>query len=400
MKILLNPENNKDLIALYERAFKNGSEILLATAFLTDWDFKIPLNKKCQKFLAIVGTNFGLTRKRACQKLIDWLPKDIRFEARAFRVKPGRTFHPKILVWKENDSFFALVGSSNLTNAAMSSNYEVNSFNEIDERQFKTISNWFENCSYDSEKIEPTWIEKYIEADLKNVKSIKVEEEKEFVFNLKLNPPQNVSETLALRRLQCDNFLMLKDSILQLLNDCAFVAKKEGSSLDEIENAEKVFWEKFSKLWFFSKDSTKPNQFRFQGSGVERTCTDSKWSESVCALLDVINASDKKTIDDLDILVAKKIDELEKTKNPARHAWFSEMLCQFFPDLYPVINEPVQSWIDSLDWEFESGMSEGRWYIELSRRMRSVVRENKDLVKNIAELDHVIWTIQDEKKCG
>lgn len=394
-RILLNPENNRELIKLYERAFQNGTEVFLATAFLTDWGFKVPLNRKCQKFLAIVGTNFGLTRKRACQKLYDWLPRGVAFQAKAFRVVPGKTFHPKILVWKENDSYFALVGSSNLTSAAMSSNYEINTFNEIDERQYKSIQTWFNDRSYESEKIEPTWIEKYKEADLKNCRSIDVQEEKEAVFDLKLNPPSNITETLAQRKNQCENFLVHKDTILKLLNDCASVAKKETVSKMEIEEANDLFWKSFSKLWHFQKDGKL--QFRFQGNGVERTCTKSNWNESTTALLEIINSEENLSIERLDVLVAQKIDDLCKQKNPARGAWLSEMLCQFFPDFYPVKNDPVEKWIESLDWKFETGLSEGQWYIELSRRLRNVVYQNKDIVNNLAELDHVIWAIQESQ---
>lgn len=276
----------------------------------------------------------------------------------------------------------------------MSSNYEINTFNEIDERQYKSIQTWFNDRSYESEKIEPTWIEKYKEADLKNCRSIDVQEEKEAVFDLKIIPPQNIQESLARRRLQCCNFLSAKSRILQLLNDCIAWKDKGNVSDEEIKQYEKKFWSAFSKLWFFSKDE-KPEQFRFQGSGVERKCTDSKWSESTGALLEIINSANSLSVEDLDILVARKIDELAEKKNPARHAWFSEMLCQFFPNLFPVINDPVQSWIDSLDWKFASGLTEGQWYIDFSRRMRAVVYQNRNLVDNIAELDHVIWTIQD-----
>ena len=74
------------------------------------------------------------------------------------------------------------------------------------------------------------------------------------------------------------------------------------------------------------------------------------------------------------------------------------MLCQFFPDKYPVLNDPVRIWIKKKKWSLDRGGTEGQKYIDLARRLRSVVRQNSNYVKNLAEIDTLIWKICPPKK--
>jgi len=380
MKILFNPDNKNQLIKVFEEAFRNSSEIYIATAFLTEWKFDIELGRNCNTFLAVVGTSFGLTRKSACESLQKWLPQKLKGCIYAYPAKADCTFHPKTMAWKSGDKFYALIGSSNMTNAAIrSKNFEINCWSEIDERQYRTIVRWFEDRQRESTPIDHVWLEHYREADIKGGLPTRLADNQDFVVDAKIENILDYQDSIELRRNQCRNFWIFRKRILTLLEQC---------SLSSITGEE--FWKSFLEMWHFRQDD--PEQFRFQGSGVERTCKNADWKQITTALKEVIEKSKLLTISQLDALVSRKIDSL--AGNPARKAWFSEMLCQFLPDRYPVLNKPVREWIKARGWIFERGLSEGEWYIELSKRMRNAVFQNAPYVQNIAELDHVIWAIQ------
>ena len=68
------------------------------------------------------------------------------------------------------------------------------------------------------------------------------------------------------------------------------------------------------------------------------------------------------------------------------------MICLMFPDQYPVWDAPVREYLKYVGVEAPHGASEGVVFIDLTKRLRFSLRENKDHpAKNLAELDHVIW---------
>jgi hypothetical protein len=80
MRILLSPNPNKqpaELGDLYTDALSQAEELYLATAYLTDWNTAYKLNKACRQVTFLVGTDFGLTRKKAILDVLRWLPQDI-----------------------------------------------------------------------------------------------------------------------------------------------------------------------------------------------------------------------------------------------------------------------------------------------------------------------------------
>ncbi len=385
MEVLLNPKDNENLKALYNRAFKRAEEIYIATAFLTDWSFSQKPKKDCKKFVALVGTNFGLTRKAACQSLLEWLPRNLRGNVFAFPSNEN-TFHPKVLIWKERKECFALIGSSNMTSAALSENYEINSFSSIGQEEYERIVQWFNGCIKLSDPISKSWIAKYEESKIGG-KRVKGEITlNQIELNIKLPRKKGFKDLLNEREDKQEIFKEKKAKILRLLRSNATGSKSNAD-----------FWTEFTQLWH--RRWEEEDCFRFQGSGVERTSTkNNNWQEVTTALLDIIENEKKMGLLDLDQLVAEKIDLLAKRKNPARNAWFSEMLCQFFPDKYPVLNDPVRIWIKKKKWSLDRGGTEGQKYIDLARRLRSVVRQNSNYVKDLAGIDTLIWRICPPKK--
>lgn len=377
-QIFLNPEDNISLQKVYTKVFQEADEIYLATAFLTEWSFNDVKLGNCKQFVAIVGTHFGLTKKKACRDLMKWLPPSLRSHIYAFPFEQQSTFHPKVLVWKKGDKYFSLIGSSNLTSAAFNKNYEINVENEIDAEDYKRIVEWFKDRSDQSQVMSQSWIESYVESTFvyRSKKGKKEPDEK--VFDVRIPHGEESVKILKGRRKQMEVFKTKKTKILEMM--------KQNSS-GELSN--KKFWSTFHGLWHCRFD--EPDEFRFQGNGIERTCANANWREATTAFLTIFEKHRNGNIFELDKVVAEQIDALKEKKNPARKAWLSEMLCQFFPDAYPLLDDPVKNWVKKIGWEIDRGGTEGKKYVDLATRLRSVVKENKPFVNNLAELDALMW---------
>lgn len=76
LNIVLSPGKPRggDLRAMYESAIRNASELYVASAYLTDWGTGSRTGSSCNKVVFLVGTDFGLTRKKALFKVLRWLP--------------------------------------------------------------------------------------------------------------------------------------------------------------------------------------------------------------------------------------------------------------------------------------------------------------------------------------
>lgn len=136
VKLILHTPNNEGRLAgIYKNAMKRAVELYIFTAFLTEWDTSLELNKNCRRFKIVVGKDFGITRKAACKALLNWLPPSRKGQ---FMVADGlKGFHPKAIFWKDSDGrTFAVIGSSNLTKAAFETNYEANAYSEITAEEY------------------------------------------------------------------------------------------------------------------------------------------------------------------------------------------------------------------------------------------------------------------------
>jgi hypothetical protein len=107
----------------------------------------------------------------------------------------------------------------------------------------------------------------------------------------------------------------------------------------------------------------------------------------------VLEASKNTTKAELDRVVAAEIDELKNASNPCRGAWLSEMLCHYFPELYPINNAPVRTWLRENKWRTNRrDATEGQKYTDLARQLRFVVSKHRPAgAHNLAELDAAIW---------
>jgi hypothetical protein len=374
--ILLNPDANhsKQLRDAYARAFGEATELYIASAYLTAWEPNPPLSRECKSIVFIAGTDFGLSRKAAMRNVLAWLPKHgaCLFLA-APRLMSGG-FHPKIMAWQTKaHDYFAIVGSSNLSKAAFEHNYEANVLLQITKEQFKAIVSWLEPLINDSVPVTEEWIEKhYTEAEITN--SDKKSASPETAVNLDLPNGATIAEAVSRRRLQQAAFKEISTDIEQAARLCA-AGKMSDSS----------FWAEFWRLWAHHLS-------RFQGSGVQFSGRGAKWSDTCTSLVTILDAGKGKARNSqLDAIVSREIDHLKSLKNPMRGAWLTEMLCHYFPSLYPVVNAPVHKWLKQNHWSARRGSSEGQKYIELARKLRYALKSHPAGAKDLAELDHAIW---------
>jgi HKD family nuclease len=161
--LLHTPNIAGELRNYYKRAFQNAVELFIVTAYLTEWDDSLELNPACRSFRAIIGKDFGITRKAACQKMMRWLPKKRKSQFKVADQIVG--FHPKAVFWKEQGrGCFAIVGSSNLTRAAFETNYEVNVFSPLSGVEYAKGKNWVKQIEKQSVVVSEDWLKKYKEA--------------------------------------------------------------------------------------------------------------------------------------------------------------------------------------------------------------------------------------------
>jgi len=376
--LLLNPEDSNRLSACYKAAVTRSLELLIATAFLTEWPIKANLNKGCKSILVLVGTDFGLTRKKALTDLLNWVPSEKKNNILAVPAYSQGSFHPKIIAWKEKSGkYFTLLGSSNLTNAAFKSNYEANIVQEISQKDFAEIRSWLRKIADNSQVISTDWIKKYKESKREEMGSFRGNRQQNVrkVIDLKIRVLKKYQANIQKRKEQQISFKEIKNSLVDIVEKC-------GNG--KMRNRE--FWSEFWELW-------AGHNSRFQGSGIQFSGKKANWKQACASLLRIINGP--KDTFDLDIIVQREIDYLKTKSNPVRGAWFTEMLCHFYPTKYPLLNQPVKDWLKLKNYSAQRGSTEGNKYIELAIKMRDAIKQNQE-ISTLAELDVVIWRIMDD----
>lgn len=373
MLLLLHPIGEGDDSSLseqYETAIEEAIELHIVSAYLTDWSVRAKLRKDCDELTFIVGTDFGITTKDACRSVLKWLPRTMKNDFLAADNIGG--FHPKLVLWKnEAGECSVILGSSNLTKAAFSTNYEANARFSVSQEQYEDIKSWIYAIRLQCSPISEDWIDEYVEASRPSPKR---SGRKAPVVSLELPEGDDIDAAIKRRRAQQKSFAQIREPLIDIIDQCAS---------GKMANAD--FYDAVMELWG-SHDS------RFQGRGFEISGKHSDWKEVCASLLRVVKKSGGVSLVVLDNAVRKEIDRLASQENPTRGAWFTEMLCHFYPDKYPIVNKPVKMWLKYNKYKPSSRASEGAQYIDLSVKMRNAVQENRsNKAKNLAELDHAIW---------
>jgi hypothetical protein len=160
----------------------------------------------------------------------------------------------------------------------------------------------------------------------------------------------------------------------------------EAARCSKGEITNRQFWERFWRVWTDSGS-------RFQGSGLQFTGKSANWRQACSAMIRILDAGKSLNEAQLDQVVAAEIDHLKKSGNPTRGAWLSEMLCHYFPKLYPIKNEPVRKWLSMNKWRSDRrGATDGQKYINLAKKLRLAVRDHQPAgARDLAEPDAAIW---------
>jgi len=303
-----------------------------------------------------------------------WLPKSRKQQ---FMVADNiQGFHPKAMFWLDSQgNAFSLIGSSNLTKAAFQTNYEANAYSEISKEEYNKAKKWVAEIERQSVIVSEDWIERYQESAVKNAgaPSRKKTNTPNPTIPLTLAQPQDTRKLLKARRLQLRNYGQTKDSIIDLFRRCA------GENITSEQ-----FFEMLPTVWDMSLGN------RLQGKGWERRGKAADFKELTSSFLRVLDAPSAERDD----TVVSELDHLAVSENPARKAFYSEMLCLAFPKEYPVLNQPVSDYIKDMKFKAPRGATEGGRYIDLAKKLRSLLIQNPNYpAKTIAELDTIIWRV-------
>lgn len=373
MELILQPVDGPttlSLTALYDRAISEAVELFIVSAYLTEWKPKQGIASNCEELSFIVGTDFNITRRDACKAVLAWLPKTMKSDFLAADRISG--FHPKLVLWKtKTGECYLVLGSSNLTQAAFSTNYEANVFLTISKDQYDYIKEWVYCIRLQCSPISEDWLESYKEADRPRQGPTG---KKLPVIALSLPSGEDINEAVKKRKSDQEAFAGIRDELIKLINKCAH---------GEISNA--TFYKDMMTLWGHHKS-------RFQGRGFEILGKHSDWKDTCSSLSTIVAKGGSSSVVVLDNLVRREIDRLASAHNPNRGAWLSEMLCHFFPDRYPILNKPVRVWLQHNRYTGPHNASEGAVYIDLSTKLRdALATNNTNTARNLSELDHAIW---------
>lgn len=362
-EIFLSPESgNGSLSKVYEKAFNEAVEIYILSAYLTHWAKDYELSKKCNSITFIVGSDFGLTKKKACRDVISWLPKSMKH--RLFVANNSKNFHPKTLIWKNSkNKFYSLIGSSNLTDAAFSKNYEVNVCNEINKNQYNSVIKWIREIESEATPLTEEWLGNYTEATSRP----KQAELKYFDFdNLE---PLEIKRLLKDRMKKKKYFDQNKLVLLKAVKDC------RNSKLKNID-----FYDLLNEIWCY-------NTFRVQAGGWHIKGKNSNFKQLCDSIISIYKAAPENR----DNQVVLEIDRLDFLKIPTRGSLLSELLCHFFPKLYPIVNKPINDYLQREGIKLPSGISDGSRYIYKANILREVLNRNQNKkVNDLLDLDVLI----------
>ncbi|MBB5722891.1 hypothetical protein FHS72_002527 [Loktanella ponticola] len=369
---LHSSEETGNLHNAYQRALSSATELLIVSAYLTNWDSGTALNAGCERFRMVVGKDFGITRKSACNAVLNWAPAQHKVHFRVADQISG--FHPKAVFWREADGqAYAIIGSSNLSLAAFESNYEVNVILPISADDLNRARHWVDQIAARSVPISPDWLNSYRESKPpkgSGTKSRKKEQNAE-VLPIRLPRPKGAAAVVRKRRKQLEQYKKNRDGLIKLFRQCG--AGKISSS---------TFYARLPSYWGGEVGG------RLQGKGWERQGKSANFQQLAESYIKIVDAKAGARDD----TVVAEFDHLRQLKNPARKAFLSEMLCLEFPKLYPVLNRPVQNYLSDEKFSGSPGMSEGARYLDLALKLRLSLDQNpKHPANNIAELDTVIW---------
>lgn len=117
MRFISNPE---DINSAVTKLIKESNEIYIATAWASDSfeSYEALINNQHKIMKLIIGTHFYQTHPNVLRDFKDH--SSVRFV-----LNTNEIFHPKIYIFKSNNKYDCLIGSSNFTRGGFIRNYEI-----------------------------------------------------------------------------------------------------------------------------------------------------------------------------------------------------------------------------------------------------------------------------------
>lgn len=373
--LIFLPNDSLKIKNIYKKAIAQGEEIYILSAYLTDWPYsKISICKNCKKFIFIIGTNFAITRKAACKTVLDWLPSKHKT---SFYYNELTGYHPKILLVKVKNEYKLLVGSSNLSYGGLHTNYEINYYANINSAEYNKMLKWIYEIHINSNPINAHWIENYKERKIYHKQKPDLyKKSKEKFKSIIVAIGKKELDKIKFRKKQLRLFQNIQQKFKNYITKCAD--------------------RKITDLNFYEKEFSLRQGSFFQDIQWVIKCKNSKWHIVCASLKNIFNAyeeferNNKKDLHLIDFVVKTELDLLRDKNHPARKAWISEVLCQFYPEYYPLINNPIKKWLKQNKIDSPFGASEGSKYLDVTFKLRALLKENPR-IKNFAELDAIAW---------
>lgn len=358
MKLMLHtPNAQSELSAYYQQAFDNAVELFIVTAFLTEWDSDLKIKQDCRVFRFIIGKDFGITKKAACEKVMRWL--SARHKRQFLVADRIGGFHPKAIFWKETSGHsFAVVGSSNMTRAAFESNYEVNTYSRLSATEYARAREWIDRIESQSAVVTPDWLSRYREAPLRGGSrggsSQRDTAETASLASFSLPEPEDMERLIRERRNQLANYQAHRNGLMRLFRRCAS---------GQITNDQ--FYDQLPRYWSWEAGD------RFQGRGWALSGRHSDFRAVSESFLNILDAARM----DRDDVVSQEIDRLAEARVPTRRSFLTEMLCLRFPDAYPVWNQPIADYFRTIRLRPPRGASEGARYVYFAKTLRDALHQ-------------------------
>ena len=377
MDIVLLPDETAAVLSRHYRdAFTKAVELYVVSAYLTNWEAPAPLPDTCKTFCIVVGSDFGITRKAACKAVASWLPA--RFRHRFLIADGIEGFHPKAIFWREADgTHYGLVGSSNLTRAAFSKNYEANVYTRLTRAQFDEVRAWMKTIETGTVQFSDEWLDDYEEARPPIARKPK-KSAKSRSSVPSLPHVADAQALLVIRRKQMKSYAETREALERLVRKCA----DKGMT-------SKQFYDELPEVWGWDANS------RLQGRGWERMGKGADFRNACKSFVRIMDADDH-TRDDV---VVSEIDRLHGLGVPVRRAFLSEMLCLRYPDLYPILNAPIEDFKKANGFRAARGSTEGSRYLALAAWLRATIaKQPRYPARDLAELDTLLWAVYGRKK--
>jgi len=169
MDISIIDNDNKSHKSIINGMIKTSTKLTIAVAFLKMSginnifeNLSLRINQGL-KTTFIIGTNFYQTEPQALIKLLNLSKNNKNIEI-FVHLKKNKTFHPKMYLLENQNSFETLIGSANMTNGGLTDNFELSSYIKDESSESKLLRDlniYVDNLKSQSKILNPLILSQY-----------------------------------------------------------------------------------------------------------------------------------------------------------------------------------------------------------------------------------------------